>query len=256
MPTTYQADDRVVLPLTFPDGTSAELVYPPELEIAEFGLSPYTSGTLHGRSTERGRGDFVGRDFMIRHGDLEEVLDRFTGSRPPRLVAEYEGVDDRTVGLWDVRSEPVEHLHYLGFQFGRWAVLVYDYRGAGSMTDAERASWAASFSGRETDDGFIVLEGSGPLRLARAGRHAGPEIDIASPDWERGLSLYPGTCTPHRDQTQLVDGKLVDWSGLWSAGSADWCVSDSMRAHAAGSRDFVGVLIRELEVRNMAIASG
>jgi len=248
VPETYREGDRIVLPVTFPDGTSAELVYPLELKIAELGVFPYSSGTLHGKSPIPGRSDFVGRDFWIRYGELEEILALRNGGRPPRLLAQYEGAGGKVVGLWDLRSD--ETVHYLGFQFGRWAVLVYDYVAAGAMTDAERASWAANFSGRESDDGFLLLEGSGPLRLARASEHAGPELDFSAPGPEHGLGLYPGPCRPHRDQTRLVDGKLVQWSG----GFADWCLSDSLRIHASGGREFIGALIRGLEARNVIIA--
>lgn len=247
-PGTYREGDRVVLPITFPDGTSAELVYPPELEIAELGVSPYTSGTLHGKSPTPGRSDFVARDFVIRYGHLEKVLEVWNEGRPPRLLAQYEGVDAQAVGLWDLGWD--DTAHKLGFQFGRWTVLVYDYVAAGAMSDAERASWAASFSGRETADGFLLLEASGPLRLARVGEHAGPELTFSAAEPTRNLILNPGECRPHRDQTLRIDGKLVQWNG----GFADWCLSDSMGIHAEGSRDFIGALIRELEVRNVTIA--
>jgi hypothetical protein len=249
VPATYREGDDVVLPVTFPDGTSAELVYPPELAIAELGLVPYTSGRLHGKSPTPERSDFVGRDFVIRHGDLARVLAEFSGQRPPAVLARYVGANGQTVGLWDVDVN--DTAHYLGFQFGDWAVLVYDYvAGGAAMTDAERASWAANFSGRETDDGFLLLDGSGPLRLARIGEHAGPELTLSAGDPNRALILFPGACRPHRDQTMLVDEKLVSWNG----GFANWCLSDSMRIHAEGTRDFIGALIRGLDVRNVTIS--
>lgn len=187
---------------------------------------------------------------MIRFGDLEEVLEVWNEGRQPRLLAQYEGVDGQAVGLWDFDWN--DTAHYLGFRFGRWTVLVYDYIAAGAMTDAERASWAANFSGRETADGFFILDGSGPLRLAAAGKHAGPELTFSAARPMRNLIFFPGKCRPHRDQTLLVDGKLVQWNG----GLADWCLSDSMRIHAEGSRKFIGALIRELDVRNVTIAKG
>lgn len=250
MPATYGEGDRVVLPVTFPDRTSAEVVYPPELDIAGLGVFPYGSGTLHGKSPTPGRSDFVARDFWIRYGDLERVLALRNGGGPPVLLAEYEGVGGQPVGLWDLRSDKIAQ-HHLGFQFGRWAVLVYDYAGGGAaMTDAERATWAASFSGRETGDGFLLLQASGPLRLARASEHAGPELTFSEGKPTRALSLYPGKCRPHQGQDRLVYGKRVQWS----KGFADWCLSDSMRIHASGSRDFIGALIRALEVRQIVLA--
>lgn len=241
-PRTRREGADVVLPLTFPDGTTAELVYPPNLGLTSLDVFPYGSGRLQGKSPIAGRGDVVGRDFWIRRGGVEELLQRRNRGRRPELLAEYEGVGGATVGFWDLDAGGTRKL---GFQFGRWAVLVYDYIGAGAMTDAERASWAASFSGNETADGFLVLEASGPLRLARASEHAGPQLTFAAVDPRRELTLYPGPCRPHRDQSQVVAGKRVAWSG----GFAAWCLSESMRIHAGGSRAFVGALIRDLAVR-------
>jgi hypothetical protein len=249
VPVTYRDEDRVVLPVTFPDGTSAELVYPPELEIAALGVSPYSSGRLRGKSPTPDRGDSVARDFVIRYGDLDEVLEVRNEGTPPELLVAYEGADGQAVGLWHFGSN--DTAHYLGFQFGHWAVLVYDYVAAGAMTDAERASWSANFSGRETDDGFLLLAGSGPLRLAAAGEHAGPELTFSAPEPMRALLLFPGECRPHRDQAMLVDGKLVSWG---RGGFASWCLSDTMRIHAEGSREFIGERIRGLEVRKVLLA--
>jgi hypothetical protein len=253
-PATYGEEDRVVLPITFTDRTRAELIHPRTLDIAGLGGGPYGSGSLKGESPTPGRSDVVGRDFWIFYGEVEDVLLSLNGGQVPRLLAEYQGVGQK-VGFWDIRSD--DDADYLAFQFGRWAVLVYDYAADGhlpgaAMTDAERASWAASFSGRETPDGFLLLEGSGPLRLARAGEHAGPQFSFGSVEPQRSLTLYPGRCRPHRDQTRLVDGKLVEWS----RGFADWCLSRSMRIHAGGTDRFIGALIRDLQVRNVAIASG
>ncbi len=247
---TSREGDRVVLPLTFPDGTTAELIYPPKLEIAALGVVPYSSGRLQGESPTPGRGDVVGRDFWIFFGELEHVFSALNRGRQPVLLAQYEGADGQTVGFWDLRSKRVPD--FFGFQFGRWAVLVYDYAAdtGAAMTDAERASWAASFSGHETTDGFLLLEGAGPLQLAGAGEHAGPELLFGSVG-ARSFELFPGRCRPHRDQTRVVDGKPVEWSQQF----ADWCLSDSMRVHATGRDGFIGALIKHLAVRDVTVAS-
>ena len=254
-PATSRDGHRVVLPVTFPDGTTAELIYPPKLRIAALGVGPYSSGSLQGESPTPERSDVVARDFQIFFGELDHVLLSLNRGKPPLLLAQYEGVDGQAVGFWDL-AEWEQGTDYLGFQFGRWAVLVYDYaadgpmRGA-AMTDAERASWAASFSGYETTDGFLLLEGAGPLQLARAGEHAGPQLSFGSVGRPRSLTLFPGRCRPHRDQTRVVDGKLVQWSNRF----ADWCLSDSMRIHAGGPDRFVGALIKNLGVRDVTLAS-
>ena len=254
VPATSRDGHRVVLPVTFPDGTTAELIYPPKLRIAALGVGPYSSGSLQGESPIPERSDVVARDFRIFLGEVDEVLLSLNRGKPPLLLAQYEGVDGQAVGFWDLaESEPGSD--FLGFQFGRWAVLVYDYaadgemRGA-AMTDAERASWAASFSGHETTDGFLLLEDAGPLQLARAGEHAGPQLSFGSVGRPPSLMLYPGRCRPHRAQTRVVHGKLVQWSNRF----ADWCLSDSMRVHASGPDQFVGALIEDLGVRDVTLA--
>jgi hypothetical protein len=246
VPQTHREGERVVLPLTFTDGTTAELVYPPSLELAERGVRPYGSGYLDGASATPSRSNVVGRDFRIFFGELLDVLDAVGGGRTPRLLARYAGVGGRTIGFWDVGDD----VNYLAFQFGRWVVLVYDYRaGAAAMSDAERSAWAASFSGKASGDGFLLLSAIPPLRLARAGEHAGPELTFGSIG-PPAVALYPGPCRPHQDQTRRVGGKLVQWSG----GFADWCLSGSMRIHASGGDRFVGTLIRRVAVRARALS--
>ena len=59
VPPTHRDGDRVVMPLTFPDGTRLTIAYPKELALAELGVRPYGSATL---------ADTVGRDFQIGYG--------------------------------------------------------------------------------------------------------------------------------------------------------------------------------------------
>jgi hypothetical protein len=229
-----------VLPVEFTDGTHAEVVYARGLGLAELGVVPYSSGTLQGESPTPGRGDAVGRDFQIRYGNVAD----FTASW--QLLGSYPGRDGRVVGFWD--SGPGESSNHLGFQFGSWAVFVYDFPpefdgGAASMTDAERAAWARSFSGRETAAGFLRLEGAGPLRPAEAGEHAGPQLafgGLAGP-----LTLIPGRCRRTDDHDRRMHGRWVSWNRRY----ASWCVARSMRADARGSRRFMRATIRSLEVR-------
>ena len=61
--------------------------------------------------------------------------------------------------------------------------------------------------GRETASGFLRLEGAGPLRLARAGEHAGPQLSFGSvgrPPW---FALDPGA----------EDASPPDWTTYRSA---------------------------------------
>jgi hypothetical protein len=255
VPSARREAGQDILPLAFPDGTTAELVYPWRLGLAPFGATPYSSGTLHGRSEFEGRSDFVGRDFLIRHDNVDDLLRRLNGGVPPVQLAEYAGAAGSSVGLWDIEAD--DDANYLGFQFGSWAVLVYDYAAGGSsagaqMTDAERADWAQNFTGSETANGFLLLAGSGPLRLARAGDHAGPQLLFTADRPSKSFALYPGPCRPHRDQDRVVAGMGVQWS----RGFADWCASEEMRVHAYGGTRFIETLLRDLEVRNVLLGPG
>jgi len=166
VPPTHRDGDRVVMPLTFPDGTRISIAYPPELALAELGVVPYGSATLQGESPHPERGDEVGRDFLVRYGAGE--------SRP--------------------RS--------LDFAFGPWTVEVYDYAAdsPAAMTRRERESFHAALSGHVTGDGFLVLTAAPPLELAEAGEHAGPALKFGTPA-DRWVRLALERCGPAAETT-------------------------------------------------------
>jgi hypothetical protein len=158
VPPTHRDGDRVVMPLTFPDGTRVTIAYPPELALAELGVAPYGSASLDNR---------IGRDFVIRYGDVE-----------PRA-----------------RS--------LEFEFGRWTVDVYDYpeHDPAAMTERERRDFRATLSGRVTEDGFLVLTAAPPLTLAEAGEHAGPALHFGMSKRAPWLLLSLSRCGPRAGST-------------------------------------------------------
>jgi hypothetical protein len=191
----------------------AELVYPPRLDLAALGAVPYGSGSLRGKSPTPGRSDVVSRDFWIFHGDLEAVLLSLNGGTAPRLLAEYEGVG-QPVGFWDLRSD--EDADYLGFQFGQWVVLVYDYAADGhlpgaAMTDTERASWSASFTGRVTAEGFLLLEDSGHFSSPAQASTLAPRSVLVPPGpnarsvLPRSVQAASGSNSPRRGEARRVE---------------------------------------------------
>jgi hypothetical protein len=102
VPQTYVEGQRLVMPVTFPDGSTAELVYPPDLGLEEFSIQPYSSGY----------GPGFGRDFLVIHGSVGEVVGRY---REAHLLAEYEdgqgkqsgsGVYRRTASISPSSSGP------------------------------------------------------------------------------------------------------------------------------------------------------
>lgn len=249
-PATHREDGSVVIPVTFPDGTTAELVYPPALDLAGEPFRPYSSGHLSG----------VARDFAIEYGAVEDVLARWGGAT---LVAEYRDGLGGTVGFWDLQSE--RDADFLAFQFGSWTVLVYDYTleaAAGvPMSDDVREQWARSLQGEEAKDGLLVLSALDPLNLAGAGEHAGPELMIGYGN-PRLILLFPGRCEELRAGVGgLEEDDLVESHGIVmsrSPGFASWCDPGGlMRVHVyqAPGDDYIDRVARGLVIRDVRLAS-
>ena len=247
VPETYEESGRVIMPVTFPDGTTAELVYPPELDLAALRVQPYSSAY----------GPGFARDFIVYERSLQDVVGAYEEAE---LLAEYEDGHGGTVGFWRLPPDGL----YLAFQFGSWTVLVYDYGKEGAqMSDEDRALWATNFHGRDADDGFLVLEAEPPITLAKAGEHAGPELEF----WSRSgafesILFFPGKCTPYReadggfDGIEMVNGLAVSRE---SNDFAAWCIPEaSMTVHVnqePGGGTFIDLVLEGLDVRNVSLAS-
>jgi hypothetical protein len=244
-PPTYMEGDSVVMPVTFPDGTKAELVYPPELDLSGMRVQPYSSGY----------GPGFARDFLILDKPVGDIIASYEGAE---LLADYDDGHGGTVGFWRLPPDGL----YLVFEFGSWTVLVYDYADEAQMNDEDRALWATNFHGREAEDGFLLLEGQAPLRLAATGEHAGPELSFWSrADDFKAVTLFPGKCTRYRegeggfDEIEMVNGLAVSRE---SDDFADWCIPHaSMIVHVSQrpGDTFIDDLLRGLEIRNVNIAS-
>jgi hypothetical protein len=121
------------------------------------------------------------------------------------------------------------------FEFGRWTVEVSDYPSApAAMTEAERRSFQASLHGRETADGFLILEATPPLTLAEAGEHAGPVLEFGMSRRSPWLLLFLGRCGPSAESAMR--------------GFSSWCLSDSIIAHAYGGRRFRAAAAEGIDV--------
>jgi hypothetical protein len=235
------------MPVTFPDGTRAELVYTTELDLSGLRVQPYSSGY----------GPGFGRDFLVYDQPFEEVIESYEEAE---LLAEYADGQGGMVGFWRLPPDGV----YLVFEFGSWTVLVYDYvEEEARMSDEDRALWATNFQGQEAEDGFLLLEAEPPLMLAQAGEHAGPELEF----WSRsgdfsGLLLFPGECAPYRegeggfDHIEMVNGLAVSRD---SDDFAAWCIphaSMTVHVYQEPGDTFIDDVLGGLEVRNVNLAAG
>jgi hypothetical protein len=150
IPPIRREGDTVVLPVVFPDGSTAELRSPLGLDLASLGVWPRISGVL-------GKEAATGRDLRIVYGNAKGL----TAGKAP--LACYQGADRNQVEL--MHSQDPEVRFWLLFRFGAWTVALWDGNAGRLMGHQDRAMWARSVVGRETEGGWLVLRGRRPLRL-------------------------------------------------------------------------------------------
>jgi hypothetical protein len=237
IPPTRRAGEVAVLPLVFPDGTTAELRYPPSLDLARLGVWPGTSGAL-----ENDPGS--GRDLMAVHGDAAGLK---AGTAP---VACYRGAGGAQVELW--RSQDPDIRYWLLFRFGAWTVALWDGNAGRRMSHLDRAAWARSLVGRQTGSGWLLLRGRRPLRLGAD--HDG-DVRLRLGDVNpRAVLLWPVRCRPSwRPGTATIGGHAVDLAGDRRSWFASWCLPDApMAVHAHDSDGTFGrAVIQGLQVRDV-----
>lgn len=244
-PGFYREGERIVMPVMFVDGTTAEVVFREDLRPGELGMYGEIAGGL---------GE-VDRSIYLRYGTGSQ----FEGSGP---LASYEGHGGSTVEEWtpppDTFGCPI-----LVFRFGDWFVGVrtcFD-----GLSSEEKARWAKQLVGRQTEDGFLVLDAEPPLTIAEASEHGGPDLWLQGSD--RGspfITLRPGPCTlgePARNQELRVmpDGQEVligPIAGQVETWYANWCEGGMMYVGVdSRDRDYVEAAAEGLRIRNITIAS-
>lgn len=240
VPRTQTEGAKVVMPVTFPDGSTAEVVYPRGLDIAELGAQPYSSGGL----TDCCESDFFVLYDAVPKGEL-------SGDAPLEIYRETTGAP---VEYWRVGAQghDPDVDRWLIFSFGPWKVLVHDRKG--SMTRDQLSAWARLLRGEKSSDGFLRLSADAPLRLAKAGEHAGPELLFSNR--RKIIRFFVGECQPHPTE----DGKLHGLGGE-SGPKTDWaggrCFADqTMRMNVqTGYKQFARQVMDRVEVRNVQLAS-
>ena len=203
IPPTRREGDTVVLPVVFPDGSTAELRAPLGLDLASLGVWPRISGVL-------GKDAATGRDLLIVYGNAQGL----TASKAP--VACYQGADRSQVELR--RSQDPEVRFWLLFRFGAWTVALWDGNAGRLLGHQDRALWARSLVGRQTEGGWLVLRGRRPLRLGA--EHDG-DVQLRLGDLSpRAVLLWPVGCEPRRGpDATMIGGHAVDLEvgGGWFA---------------------------------------
>jgi hypothetical protein len=176
VPATTREGGRTVLPVTFPDGSTAELAYPTALDLAAMGLQPDVSFLRVRDPAPRfqlvfSRGAPPGR---LLGGDGPVGRDRTAGGRP--------------VEVWRARPDPgvlPGTAYWVRYRIGAWTVL------AAATDRAMAAEVARNLDGHQARDGLVVVDAGGPFALSRGyGEARGAQLAIGDGD-PRPDSIQP-----------------------------------------------------------------
>jgi hypothetical protein len=167
VPEAWIEDGVLHAPVTFPDGSSATLAYPAELDLGSRGLQPDVS--------------YIWRDdppprfpILFLHGPEGVEAPYLKGRGPQATYPADEGI----AALWAALETRFTAERGLGwwlvYRTGAWSVLVP----LADQSDAEVV--ASSLSIRESDTGLPVVLASGPIELAAGfGESEGATLTIA-----------------------------------------------------------------------------
>jgi hypothetical protein len=245
VPATRPEGDRAVLPITFPDGSTAELVYPADLDLARLGLQPDVS--IVDRRNPAARSPLV---FLHRGAPGPDVLE---GTQPVQRPTTRTG---RPVEVWQARAESAvtpNQAYWVVYKVGSWTVLAP----AADLTVATDV--ARQLEPREASDGFVVVDAGAPLVLSHEFGEGG------------GVQLAIGDRNPRPDQVDAGNRfRLIVLSpmrgacqgeGLSPSGdSASKCLRaagtrGAVLATISGDRRFVKAVFDALEVKKTRLVS-
>jgi N-acetylneuraminic acid mutarotase len=217
--------DQIRLPVIFPDGSQATLVYRAPLDLATLGVQPDLSYVWDGYFP-----------IVFIHDPNASIAEYVEGSEPVARVN-----SDTSIEIWTARGDDLERRFWIRLALPSWTVLV------ASQTVADAYGVADYLRVRQNDEGFPVVDAVGPVALAEGfGEAGGAQLAFgdgtAEPDTVSQLDatifLSPDGCTPATNS---------DWSGGY--GSA--CLGDgSVFASVYGDREFVSNVIEGLRVED------
>lgn len=234
-----------MLPVVFPDGSSAELVYPPSLKLAELGIQPAVSVGI-----ERGRRRFLHERFLMITKTPLHIL-----RRDGEPLETYRGPTGK-VTVWRPQDPKDLHPIFMHFKIGSWNVIVGDGNVGDFMGRKNRRLWASNLAGQETTSGLPVLDPRPPLAFA-----LGPgQPDIYLSTCFRFLELRLQTCDDlagaklaTNQTSEMVRGVTVQRSKIGREFGANWCTaSEALSVYVSDrSERFVDTVVEGLRVRNV-----
>ncbi len=216
-PSTEPDGDLLRMPVTFPDGLEATLLFPGELGLEELGVQPDVTYLFRGR--------YQG-PILFLHGVDAPIGDFVDTSGGSTLVDTSEG----GIEVWPAKAgERTQARAWIRLQLLTWSVLVP----IENMADA--APVTAALELRESEDGFPFVVATGEAELARGFGEAG------------GPQLAFGDARPEADIVSQLDSTiflgLSRCGGFETEASSDYgaiCLGDGrVFASIYGDREFV-----------------
>jgi hypothetical protein len=234
-PQTYTQGDSAVMPITFPDGTAAEITYSSEFDLSAVGMNAVSFAS------------------PIEMPDCAAILyaryqteELFHGAGTP--LATYQGATGEPAELWEPPSGATYPEAWLVFRFGAWRVGV-PVQGP-CMEDDALSAWAVGLRGHETESGFLILEMIPPLRPSGAGDPDAPGVVFEGDPVT--VQLFSRPCAiPQGSKAEAIDGKEV----LRTQGLAEWCASDSILVRIEGKDSSIEGAVPAIDVRGKGTAT-
>ena len=202
VPATERDGDLLRMPVTFPDGSEATLVFPGELGLEELGVQPDVTYLFRGR--------YQG-PILFLHGRDAPIGDFVDTSAGSTLVNTSEG----GIEVWPAKAgERTEARAWIRSELRTWSVLVP------IENPADAAPVTAALELRESETGFPFVVATGEAELARGFGEAG------------GPQLAFGDSRPEADIVSQLDSTI--FLGLSRCGSFEREVSSDYGAICLG----------------------
>lgn len=224
---THREGPDTVMPITFPDGTTAEVVFPAWMKLGKEYVYP--------RAYVKGGPNECGQQIYFTRSEIVGSLIR---KGPPLAV--FEGVSGDPVALWRGKRWTEPHA-ILAFDFGEWVAALFCE--ADPEEDAAALSvWARSLTARPTRDGLLLLDPRPPLRFVRG--PYGPAVGLE-------ISEEPFTLVE-----LTVSGCSPAPITLNPGGTAEGCFQGGIDVYALGGHAFREAIVENLEVRKVKPPAG
>jgi hypothetical protein len=210
VPETQTSGEETRMPVVFPDGSRATLVYPAELRLAELGVQPDVSYIWQDDPPPR-------YPIVFLHDPIASIVAYVEGNEPITVLDDHE--------IWAMSDEWESHRNQLQgvwvrLRLDSWTVLV-------ASTTVEDAVAAADYlQVRETRSGFPTVEAVGPLALAEGfGEAEGAQLAFgdasAEPDrvsqLDAAIFLSPDGCNDGSESGGTYGAACLAQGGVFAS---------------------------------------